>query len=220
MEQRLQPLHAERGIARRRRAKIVIHIHHIRGIRHRHPCRRYVLLAEGRRALIAEARERERRATTRRGAERSEFRLGAVVHGTVEIRGVGLQAIELRMMGVDNLAGLARGLKDTPKANDDVASAEVEVVDAAHPLSGKRFRLVSIERSTCPESCARVEWGFGLTLVLPLPCTNPGPRSERPTTQTRLSVEALEELVATAEGSEGTCPSSLGASGAICRPKL
>src|SRR5260221_8564819 len=52
----------------------------------------------------------------------------------------------------------ARGLKDTPKANDDVASAEVEVVDAAHPLSGKRFRLVSIDRSTCPQSCAPVEW--------------------------------------------------------------
>jgi hypothetical protein len=113
----------------------------------------------------------------------------------------------------------AWGLKDTPKANDDVASAEVEVVDAAHPLSGKRFRLVSIERSTCPESCARVEWRFGLTLLLPLHVTNLGPRRERPTTQTRLSVEALEELVATAEGSEGTCPSSLGTSGAICRPK-
>jgi hypothetical protein len=113
----------------------------------------------------------------------------------------------------------AWGLKDTPKANDDGASAEVEVVDAAHPLSGKRFRLVSIERSTCPESCARVEWRFGLTLLLPLHVTNLGPRRERPTTQTRLSVEALEELVATAEGSEGTCPSSLGTSGAICRPK-
>ena len=92
-------------------------------------------------------------------------------------------------------------------------------MDAAHPLSGKRFRLVSIERSTCPESCARVEWRFGLTLLLPLHVTNLGPRRERPTTQTRLSIEALEELVATAEGSEGTCPSSLGTSGAICRPQ-
>jgi hypothetical protein len=76
-------------------------------------------------------------------------------------------------------------------------------MDAAHPLSGKRFRLISIERSTCPESCARVEWRFGLTLLLPLHVTNLGPRRERPTTQTRLSIEALEELVATAEGSEG-----------------
>ena len=92
-------------------------------------------------------------------------------------------------------------------------------MDAAHPLNGKRFRLISIERSTCPESCARVEWRFGLTLLLPLHVTNLGPRRERPTTQTRLSIEALEELVATAEGSEGTCPSSLGTSGAICRPQ-
>ena len=122
-------------------------------------------------------------------------------------------------VGVSNRCRTARGLKDTPKANDDVALGEVEVVDAAHPLSGKRFRLISIERSTCPESCARVEWRFGLTLLLPLHVTNLGPRRERPTTQTRLSIEALEELVATAEGSEGTCPSSLGTSGAICRPK-
>jgi hypothetical protein len=92
-------------------------------------------------------------------------------------------------------------------------------VDAAHPLNGKRFRLISIEQSTCPECCARVEWRFGLTLLLPLHVTNLGPRRERPTTQTRLSIEALEELVATAEGSEGTCPSSLGTSGAICRPQ-
>ena len=92
-------------------------------------------------------------------------------------------------------------------------------MDAAHPLSGKRFRLISIERSACSESLARVVWRFGLTLLLPLHVTNLGPRRERPTTQTRLSIEALEELVATAEGSEGACPSSLGTSGAICRRK-
>jgi len=113
----------------------------------------------------------------------------------------------------------ARAFKGAPRAEDDVASADIEVIDATHPLSGKRFRLISIERSTCPESCARVEWRFGLTLLLPLHVTNLRPRRERPTTQTRLSIEALEELVATAEGSEGTCPSSLGTSGAICRPQ-
>jgi hypothetical protein len=113
----------------------------------------------------------------------------------------------------------ARGFKDAPRANDDVTSADVVVIDATHPLSGKRFRLISIERSTCPESFARVEWRFGLTLLLPLHVTNLGPRRERPITQTRLSIEALEELVATAEGSEGTCPSSLGTSGAVCRPQ-
>jgi len=114
---------------------------------------------------------------------------------------------------------VAREFRDAPGADDDVVSAEVEVVDAAHPLSGKRFRLISIERSACSESLARVVWRFGLTLLLPLHVTNLGPRRERPTTQTRLSIEALEELVATAEGSEATCPSSLGTSGTICRPK-
>jgi hypothetical protein len=113
----------------------------------------------------------------------------------------------------------ARGFKNTPRADDDVPSEDIEVIDASHPLSGKRFRLISIERSTCRESCARVEWRFGLTLLLPLHVTNLGPRRERPTMQTRLSIEALEELVATAEGSEGTWPSSLGTSGAICPPR-
>ena len=120
---------------------------------------------------------------------------------------------------VSNQCRTTRGFKDAPRADDDVASADVVVIDATHPLSGKRFRLISIERSTCPESFARVEWRFGLTLLLPLHVTNLGPRRERPITQTRLSIEALEELVATAEGSEGTCPSSLGTSGGICRPQ-
>src|SRR5208337_4596925 len=68
---------------------------------------------------------------------------------------------------------------NAPRTDDDIASADVVVIDATHPLSGKRFRLISIERSTCSESCARVEWRFGLTLLLPLHVTNLGPRRER-----------------------------------------
>ena len=95
----------------------------------------------------------------------------------------------------------------------------MEVIDPAHPLCGKRFRLVSIERTTCPETCARVEWRFGLTLLLLLHVTNLGPRRERPIAQTKRSIEALEELVAVAEGSDGACPSSLGRSGVIYRQR-
>src|SRR5258708_13819286 len=50
----------------------------------------------------------------------------------------------------------AGGFKDAPRAHDDVAPAEVEVIDAGHPLSGKRFRLTSIEQSTSPEPSARL----------------------------------------------------------------
>src|SRR5215813_1067928 len=111
----------------------------------------------------------------------------------------------------------ATGFKNALSADADLPSLDVEVIDPAHPLCGKRFRLISIERTTCPDTWARVEWRFGLTLLLPLHVTNLGPRRERPAAQTKLSIEALEELVAVAEGSEGACPSSLGRSGAICR---
>ena len=42
--------------------------------------------------------------------ERTEFRVGAVVHGPVQINEVGPQLIELRMIGVDDLAGLGIGV--------------------------------------------------------------------------------------------------------------
>src|SRR5208283_966424 len=60
--------------------------------------------------LITKAGEREWRAATRGGAERRELRLGAVVEGPVQIRGVGPQSTDLRVIGVDNLTGLCIGV--------------------------------------------------------------------------------------------------------------
>src|SRR5262245_4333668 len=96
---------------------------------------------------------------------------------------------------------------------------DVEVIDPTHPLYGRRFPLVSITRGACSDSRARVEWRFGLTLLLPLEVTNLVPSNEQRTTPTKLSIEAMQELVAVAEGSEGGCPSSLGRSGAVCRQR-
>jgi hypothetical protein len=53
--------------------------------------------------------------------------------------------------------------------------------------------------------------------VSPLAVTNLAPRNEQRTTPTKLNIEAMEELVAVAEGSEGACSSSLGRSGTVCR---
>jgi hypothetical protein len=117
-----------------------------------------------------------------------------------------------------NQCRTARGLRSTPKPDADLpAPTEIEVIDPAHPLYGRRFRLVSIARGTCSESCARVEWRFGLTLLLPLTVTNLGSRNEQRPTCTKLSIEALGELVAVAEASEGAWRSSLATSGVICR---
>src|SRR5262249_25520303 len=103
-------------------------------------------------------------------------------------------------VGVSSRCRTTTGFKNALSADADLPSLDVEVIDPAHPLCGKRFRLISIERTTCPDTWARVEWRFGLTLLLPLHVTNLGPRRERPAAQTKLSIEALEELVAVAEG--------------------
>src|SRR5215471_18048477 len=114
----------------------------------------------------------------------------------------------------------AKGFKNTPRAEADLPiPTDIRVVDPTHPLYGRRFQLVSVIRGTCSDSRVRVKWRFGLTLLLPLEVTNLVPRNEQRTTPTKLSIEAMEELVAVAEGSEGGCPSSLGRSGAICRQR-
>ncbi len=97
--------------------------------------------------------------------------------------------------------------------------AEVHVVDPRHPLYERSFLLATILPTPCVGLCTRVEWRFGLTLVLPISVTSLCPREEQSAKPTKLSVEALEDLVATAEGSEGECPSSLGTSGAAGRPQ-
>ena len=95
--------------------------------------------------------------------------------------------------------------------------ADIEVIDPVHPLYGRRFQLVSVTRTTRSDSRVRAKWRFGLTLLLPLAVTNLAPRNEQRTTPTKLNIEAMEELVAVAEGSEGACSSSLVRSGTVCR---
>src|ERR1700751_770355 len=81
-EKGLQLPSAERGVAARRRAEIVVHKD---GTGQRHARGRHELLADRRRPLIAEAGEGEGGATPRGGAERPELRLGAVMQRRVEV---------------------------------------------------------------------------------------------------------------------------------------
>lgn len=117
----------------------------------------------------------------------------------------------------------ARGSRDTHKSDDDVAtSEEVEVIDPRHPLYGRRYRLISIGKETttrgaCKELFARVHYRFGLTLLLPLGVTNLERNGFLHAAPTKLSLEALQDLIALAEESGGTCPSNLERSGAVCR---
>lgn len=90
------------------------------------------------------------------------------------------------------------------------------MVDPTHPLFGRRFRLLSVTASLQSGGFARVEYRPGIPLMLPLPATSlgPPPRRARPT---KLTPEALAELVALAGESEETCPSSPEMSGQACR---
>jgi hypothetical protein len=100
----------------------------------------------------------------------------------------------------------------------------VEVVDPRHPLYGRRYRLISIGKETttrgaCKEFFARVHYRFGLTLLVPLGVTNLERNGLPRAASTKLSLDALQDLIALAEESEGTCPSSLERSGAVCRKR-
>ena len=119
----------------------------------------------------------------------------------------------------------ARASGDIHKSHDDVAYCdEIEVVDPRHPLYGRRYRLISIGKETiargaCKESFARVHYRFGLTLLLPLGVTNLERNGLPRAAPTKLSLDALQELIALAEESGGTCPSNLEGSGAVCRKR-
>ncbi|MCK1711463.1 hypothetical protein [Bradyrhizobium sp. 143] len=104
-------------------------------------------------------------------------------------------------------------------------SEEVEVVDPRHPLYGRRYRLISIGKETttrgaCKELFARVNYRFGLTLLLPLGVTNLERNGLLRAAPTKLSLDALQDLIALAEESGGTCPSNLERSGAVCRKRF
>jgi len=84
----------------------------------------------------------------------------------------------------------------------------VEVTDPTHPLFGRRFCLITITRTLQSGAYARVEYRSGNPLVLPLGVTSlsPGPADGR--ARTKLTPEALAELVAVAGESEAACPST------------
>ena len=116
--------------------------------------------------------------------------------------------------GFASLSLRAKGFNGAPNPHGDVAlSEEVEVIDPTHPLYGRRFNLISVDTVSCGESRVRVKYRFGLTLLLPVGVTDLEPARVSRTARTKLSVDAVKDLIAVAEGSEGACLSSLKRSG-------
>jgi hypothetical protein len=93
---------------------------------------------------------------------------------------------------------------------------EVEVTDPGHPLFGRRFAVVSVSGPRAPGRAGGhilVAHSSRVLLKLPLAATSLVPRPPD-VGLSKLSVEAVAELIALAEDSEGvTCSSGPNASG-------
>ena len=84
--------------------------------------------------------------------------------------------------------------------------AEIEVTDPGHPLFGRRFRVVSVTRSPRTQGHVYVAYRGCMQLMIPILATSLRPM--RRGTATKLTREAIHELVALAGESEDACPSS------------
>ena len=84
--------------------------------------------------------------------------------------------------------------------------AEIEVTDPGHPLFGRRFRVVSVTRSPRTQGHVYVAYRGCMQLMIPILATSLRPM--RRGTATKLTLEAIHELVALAGESEDACPSS------------
>ena len=76
---------------------------------------------------------------------------------------------------------------------------------------------MAVSRTVQAAGYVWVEYRPGILLMLPIPATSLRPSPPR-ATLTKLCLEALEDLVATAGESEEACPSSPATSGEPCRP--
>ena len=82
-------------------------------------------------------------------------------------------------------------------------ATEVEVTDSTHPLFGQRFPLLSISSSPNATGYVYVAYREYMTLRIPKDATNLAP--VRSTLQTKLTVDAVEQLRNVAEECEVLC---------------
>jgi hypothetical protein len=106
-------------------------------------------------------------------------------------------------------------LRPPPDGTGD--AEQVTITDPGHPLYGRRFVLVSVPRSLRIGSHARVAYGDDPILRIPVAATNLSPLSCRQPV-TKLTLEAIRDLIRLATEGESLCPSSPTASGQACVP--
>jgi len=90
---------------------------------------------------------------------------------------------------------------NTPFNNPLLEQAtEVEVTDSTHPLFGRRFPLLSISSPPNATGYVYVAYREYITLRIPKDVTNLAP--VRSTQQTKLTVDAVEQLISVAQECE------------------
>ena len=99
---------------------------------------------------------------------------------------------------------------------DETSDSEIEVIDPRHPLFGRRFLLVSRTSSPHGPGHAFVAYREGMLLCIPLACTTLAP--SRSPVCTKLTFDAVKELLSVAEDCEALCPRLPPLSGSACPP--
>src|ERR1700676_43297 len=105
------------------------------------------------------------------------------------------------MYGADsaNRSRRSRAYRNIPAGESDESSTEViRVLDPRHPLYGRSFHVIrrSTHRGGNFPPSYEVEYRNGSTLLIPVTATE---KYVRDTNQTKLSIEAVRDLVSVAE---------------------
>lgn len=85
------------------------------------------------------------------------------------------------------------------------------MTDPAHPLFGRHFPVVSVTTSPHARGHVYVAYRERMVLMIPLPATSLQPT--RRGAATKLTLEAIQDLVTLAGESEDACPSTRATSG-------
>ena len=94
---------------------------------------------------------------------------------------------------------------NTPFKNpDEEGITEIEVTDAKHPLFGRRFSLISITSS--PHGSSQVFVAYRDSMVLRIPLASTTLAVSRPLASTKLTRDAVTDLLTVAEDCEALCP--------------
>ena len=100
------------------------------------------------------------------------------------------------------------------KNPDNTGPTEIEVTDPRHPLFGRRFPLISMSASPHGPGHILVGYRDGMVLCIPLVATTLA--ASQPYVLTKLTGEAVAELIALAGECEALCPLIQPLSGGDC----